>query len=166
MAWAASTAAWVGVGLAAAGTATSLAMSATSQPQQPNLSSSSRELSDTNAALLPLQRGMTAAMQSGGDYTFSLPQGVDASSMGIATTGQGGYDAKGHLISSDPNYSENALAALQNPLGRGLLGTQALQVSPQTQQAYRQWLQQQGNGAQGLFRRNGNGSQFNPTAGL
>lgn len=173
----------IGVGVAVAGLGTSVGMAAAGvgQPTQPNLSSSSRALSDTNAALLPIQRGLTAAQQSGGDYTFSLPSGTDASSMGIATTGAGWYDANGNLISTDQNYGQKALTALTNPLGAlfegggsrfGGNGNQ-FQVAPQTRQAYQQWQQSQPQdqgGFVGRFgNRNGNnksGSSFDPTAGL
>lgn len=69
---------WIaGAGLALAVGTT--AYSAANQPTAPNLASSSRQLSDAQAKLLPIQRGMAAAAQSGGKYTFSLPPGVNPS---------------------------------------------------------------------------------------
>jgi hypothetical protein len=65
--------------------ATSIGMAAAGvgSPTQPNLAASSREMANTNAALLPIQRGMEAAAQSGGDFVFSLPPGVKASDYGF-----------------------------------------------------------------------------------
>lgn len=99
MSWAA-----VGVGVASIGISVGMAASGAGQPTQPNLASSSRQLSNTNAALLPIQRGMTAAQQSGGDYSFTLPKGMNSSGLGITTSGQGWYDTNGNLVSTDQNY--------------------------------------------------------------
>ena len=164
----ATTAAVIGATTAVAG----LGMSAyqmASQPQEPDLASSSRQLSDVNAAILPIQRGLTAAAQSGGNYTFSLPAGVDPSSLGIATTGAGWYDNNGNLVSTDQNYTAEALQALENPsagTGFAAMGNR-LQVTPQTQSAFNQW-KNQNQSASGPFGRRGQEQigAFNPTAGL
>lgn len=163
----------VGVAIAAlavtaAGTGYAISGAGNPTYSTPNLASSSRQLSDTEAQLLPIERGLAAAAQGGGEYKFSLPQGVDESRLGIATTGQGWFDADGHLVSSDQDYGQKALASLQNPQTHGLLGTQAFQVSPKTQQAYQQWLQQNNNtGFQRRLNQNQSaGAQFDPTAGL
>ena len=99
---------WIGLGgLALTGASVGLAASGAGQPVQPNLAASSQALSNANAQLLPLQRGFEAAQQTGGDYSFSLPQGFAPAQMGIATTGQGWFDANGNLISTDPNYLQS-----------------------------------------------------------
>jgi hypothetical protein len=77
------------------GAVTSLGVTAYSlagggQPQYPNEAASSAQMAQTNANLLPIQRGMAAAAQTGGQYTFSLPQGASTSSLGIQSTGQKG----------------------------------------------------------------------------
>ncbi|HEV2320288.1 MAG TPA: hypothetical protein VGV18_11090 [Verrucomicrobiae bacterium] len=101
------------------GAVTSLGVTAYSlaggnQPQYPNEAASSAQMAQTNAALLPIQRGMAAAAQTGGQYTFSLPQGASAASLGIKTTGQGWYNPQGQLVSTDPNY----FASLRAPTVR------------------------------------------------
>lgn len=73
----------VSVGIAQLGTTIGLAASGSGQPNEPNLAKSSQALSQANAELLPLQRGMTAAAQSGGSYTFSLPKGATAKEFGL-----------------------------------------------------------------------------------
>jgi hypothetical protein len=130
----------VGVAVASLGTSVGMAAAGVGQPTQPDLSSSSRQLSNTNAALLPLQRGLTAAQQTGGSYTFSLPSGVNASSLGISETGGGWYDANGNLVSSDPNYGSEMPQATIGNNGKVQSGG-----SGQTQQPVTQTPQQGGN---------------------
>ena len=104
MAWV-TTAAIVGTIGAVGGLAeTGYALSGAGQPQYPNEAASSAQMAQTNAALLPLQRGMAAAAQTGGAYTFSVPQGASAASLGIQSAGGGWYDANGNLVSPDQNY--------------------------------------------------------------
>jgi len=64
-------------------TGISMGMSAAGvgQPNQPNLASSSRQLSNAKAQLLPWLRGMEAAAAKGEDYTFALPPGVKAADL-------------------------------------------------------------------------------------
>jgi hypothetical protein len=101
----ATTATVIGVVGAAGGLAeTGYSLAGGNQPQYPNEAASSAQMAQTNAALLPLQRGMAAAAQSGGSYTFNLPQGASAPSLGIQTTGDGWYDPQGQLVSTDPNF--------------------------------------------------------------
>jgi hypothetical protein len=101
----ATTAAIVGtVGAVGSLAATGYALAGGNQPQYPNETASSAQMARTNAALLPIQRGMAAAAQTGGQYTFSLPQGASASSLGIQTTGAGWYGPNGQLVSTDPNF--------------------------------------------------------------
>lgn len=83
--WAA--AAGVAIGAAGLGLSASGALQPT--VNQPNLASSSRELSNAEASLLPLQRGMEAAAQKGGKFTFQLPAGVDGSTYGFNNLPQG-----------------------------------------------------------------------------
>ena len=92
------------VGAAAGLGETAYSLAGGNQPQYPNEAASSAQMAQTNAALLPVQRGMAAAAQTGGQYTFSLPRGASASNLGIQQTGGGWYDANGNLISSDQNY--------------------------------------------------------------
>lgn len=101
----ATTATVIGVVGATAGLAsTGYALAGGNQPQYPNESASSAQMAQTTANLLPIQRGMAAAAQTGGAYTFNLPQGASAASLGIKTTGGGWYDKNGNLVSTDPNY--------------------------------------------------------------
>src|SRR5215469_795528 len=101
--------AWVatvigGIGLAGSLAETGYALSGANQPQAPNEAASSAQMAQTTANLLPIQRGLAAAAQTGGKYTFNLPQGASAGSLGIQNTGQGWYDGSGKLVSSDKNY--------------------------------------------------------------
>lgn len=97
----------VGVSIASVGASVGMSLAGVGQATQPDLQSSSRALSDTNAALLPIQRGMEAAMQSGDDYNFRLPDGFDASSFGVKPTQAGFYDERGNFVSADPNYLDS-----------------------------------------------------------
>jgi len=67
--------------LALTGISMAVSYSGALSPSQPNLSSSSRELSNTQAQLLPWLRGMEAAAAKGEDYTFALPPGIRASDL-------------------------------------------------------------------------------------
>ncbi len=128
----ATTAAIVGTVGAVGGLAsTAYGLAGGNQPQYPNEAASSAEMAQTNAALLPLQRGMQAAATTGGQYTFSLPQGASPASLGIQTTGQGWYDANGNLISTDPNYTSSPEYRVQNLFGSFLSGTGVPPVQPQ-----------------------------------
>ncbi len=79
--------------------ATAYSLSGAGQPQYPNEAASSAQMAQTTANLLPIQRGMAAAAQTGGSYTFNLPQGASASSLGIQAQGQGWYNPNGQLVS-------------------------------------------------------------------
>ncbi|HTV41607.1 MAG TPA: hypothetical protein VMF08_13580 [Candidatus Sulfotelmatobacter sp.] len=92
------------VGAASSLGATAYSLSGAGQPQYPNEEASSAQMAQTNAALLPIQRGMAAAAQTGGSYTFNLPAGTSAASLGIQPTGGGWYDQDGNLVSNDQNY--------------------------------------------------------------
>lgn len=74
----------VGVGVAGAAGAFT--------PKSPNLASSSKELSDTMAKLLPMQRQMEALAQQGGKAVIALP---DGSKMPVDFTGLGTADVEG-----------------------------------------------------------------------
>jgi hypothetical protein len=114
----ATTATVIGVVGAVGGLAeTGYALAGGNQPQYPNEAASSAQMAQTNAALLPIQRGMAAAAQTGGSYTFNLPQGASASSLGIQNIGGGWYDGNGKLVSTDPNYA--AWFGQGNPGGSG-----------------------------------------------
>lgn len=165
----------IGVGVASIGISAGLAVSQANAAAgaQPNLTASSAALSNTNAKLLPVQRGLSAALQSGGDYTFSLPKGVGAQGLGIKTTGQGWFDSNGNLVSDDQNYGQDISNDIQS---EGMLAGFNPKISPETMAAYRQWQQNNGGGGsapgvpwyyQGAVQ-NGSGSKtpFNPTAGL
>jgi hypothetical protein len=104
MAWVASTTIALGGLALTAGTTAYSIYSAANQPQPPNEAASSAQMAQTNAALLPLQRGMAAAAQTGGAYTFNLPQGASASRLGIQTAGGGWYGPNGQLVSGSQNY--------------------------------------------------------------
>jgi hypothetical protein len=127
----ATTATVIGAVGATAGLAeTGYALAGGNQPQYPNEAASSAQMADTTAALLPIQRGMAAAAQSGGNYTFSLPQGASASTLGIQESGGGWYNANGQLVSGDQNYQ----VPLANPnyLGRYSGQPQYSYASPQS----------------------------------
>ena len=47
---------------------------------------------------------MAAAAQTGGSYTFNLPQGASAGSLGVKNSGGGWFNQQGQLVSTDPNY--------------------------------------------------------------
>jgi hypothetical protein len=127
----ATTAAIVGtVGAVGSLAATGYALAGGSQPQAPNEAASSAQMANTDAALLPIQRGMTAAAQTGGSYTFSLPQGTSAASLGIQGGAGGWYDQNGQLVSNDPGY----MVRQATPTAKGWLGdwqSQSSGVSPQ-----------------------------------
>lgn len=81
----------VGVAVAAASAAAGIGLSVADQPTYgtpTNPAASSKAISDAQAALLPIQRGMAAAAQEGGKFTFSLPPGVDPSAFGFPTGNQ------------------------------------------------------------------------------
>lgn len=63
--------AWVGVGVAAL--STGLSASGVLSPNQPDMAKSSKELADTEAALLPARRQMEALAQQGGKGTVTFP---------------------------------------------------------------------------------------------
>lgn len=101
----ATTATIIGVVGAAGGLAeTGYALAGGNQPQYPNEAATSAQMAQTNASLLPIQRGLAAAAQTGGSYTFNLPKGASTANLGIQTTGGGWYNPQGQLVSSDPNY--------------------------------------------------------------
>lgn len=56
---------FLAIGVTIAGAAASYGIARASTPQQPNLAASSRELADTQARLLPLQRAMQSMAQQG-----------------------------------------------------------------------------------------------------
>lgn len=121
--------AWIAVaGLALTGASVGASLAGVGQPQYPNEAASSAQMAQTNAALLPLQRGMQAAATTGGKYTFQLPQGASPGSLGIQTTGAGWYNQNGSLVSSDQNYQvpgitgtgRNATYAYLSPQSQGL----------------------------------------------
>ncbi|HEX7653604.1 MAG TPA: hypothetical protein VF607_08860, partial [Verrucomicrobiae bacterium] len=99
------------VGIAATGASVGMSAAGVGQPTQPNLSSSSQLLANTNAALLPLQRGFEAAQQLGQDYTFSLPQGVTAKNFGVQLAPAGWYDASGNLVSTNQELFNGGTAS-------------------------------------------------------
>jgi len=105
MAWVATTVVGLvgaGTALATTGASVGLALSGAGQPQYPNESASSAQMADTEANLLPIQRGMAAAAQTGGSYTFNLPAGASPGSLGIQTTGSGWYNPAGQMVAG-PN---------------------------------------------------------------
>lgn len=111
-----------GVGLAITAASVGYGMSGAGQPTQPNLAASSKEMSDLMASFLPIERGMAAAAQMGSSYTFSLPEGVDASTYGFDEL-EGGT-TKQVFIPSDWNAAggstvENFFGALFQPSGLG-----------------------------------------------
>ena len=69
----------VAVGAASVGMSIYGAVSAPGAPQYPDQAASAAELTNVNARLLPIQRGMAAAQQTGGKYSFWSPVGVDPS---------------------------------------------------------------------------------------
>lgn len=80
----------VGAATAVAGTAYAISGAGNpNYPATPNLASSSAALSKAQAQLLPLQRGIAAAAQEGGKYTFSLPTGVNGAAYGFNDLPQG-----------------------------------------------------------------------------
>lgn len=77
------TAAVAGVAVAGAGIGLSASGAMNPTYGTTNVASSSRELSNAQANLLPIQRALAAAAQTGGDYTFQLPPGVNAADYGF-----------------------------------------------------------------------------------
>ncbi len=63
--------AWVGVGIAAL--STGLSASGALNPNQPDLASSSKELADTEAMLLPIKRQLESLAQQGAKGTITIP---------------------------------------------------------------------------------------------
>lgn len=125
------------VGAVAGLAETGYALAGGNQPQYPNETASSAQMAQTNAALLPIQRGMAAAAQTGGQYTFSLPQGASAGSLGINANGQGWYNQNGQLVSSDHNYQGTPIYGGYGGNGKpptitGYSGTQGLTWRPGT----------------------------------
>lgn len=77
MAWAA-----IGVAISAAAVGVGISQANAAANAQPNLASSSKELSDTNAALLPLQRQIESAAQQGISTTIqNFPAHTDTQEM-------------------------------------------------------------------------------------
>jgi hypothetical protein len=77
MAWVAVAGLAVGVGATAYGIAT-----APKQPNAPDAGSSSAIASASAAMLLPIQRGMEAAYQTGGKFTYTVPDGLTGTLLG------------------------------------------------------------------------------------
>lgn len=69
----------VAVGAAVAAVGTGLSASGALNPSQPNLAASSKQLSDANAALLPVQRQLQAAAAEGTKVTVNMPDGKGGS---------------------------------------------------------------------------------------
>jgi len=67
-------------------------VSQATQPKTPNLSASSKELSDTMAQLLPMQRQIQALAQQGGKGVVTMP---DGKTMPVDFTGIGTADVEG-----------------------------------------------------------------------
>jgi len=114
MAWAASTVAEIALGVAAMGTSAGIAVASNNAAAgaQPNLTASSAAMSDTNAAILPIQRGMTAAQQMGGEYTFSLPDGSMSQQLGsipglVQKNGKTTYNGAPIVKNPDGTYTAN-----------------------------------------------------------
>ncbi|HEV2456380.1 MAG TPA: hypothetical protein VGY98_19105 [Verrucomicrobiae bacterium] len=133
----ATTAAIVGtVGAVGSLAATGYALAGGNQPQYPNEAASSAQMAQTTANLLPIQRGMAAAAQTGGQYTFSLPQGASAAGLGIQNTGAGWYGPDGQLVSTDQNYQGTPILGQTGPNGKPLVkgysGTSGLTWRPGT----------------------------------
>lgn len=95
--------AWWAVGVSVAGIAVSAGMAASSRPSEPNLVAGSQGIADTNAALLPVQRALEAAQQTGGTATFTLPAGTTpeelANASGVVTP-VGGYQQQVYIPGS------------------------------------------------------------------
>ncbi len=64
---------WVAIGVTVVGTALSAGLSYASQPEYPDQASASRELSNLNAALLPLRRQLESAAQQGTRLVTNVP---------------------------------------------------------------------------------------------
>lgn len=75
--------------LALTGISIGLNASGALSPDQPNLASSSAQLSNAKAQMLPFQREMEAAAAKGGDFTFKLPKGVKAKDYGFVENNSG-----------------------------------------------------------------------------
>ncbi|HXC35825.1 MAG TPA: hypothetical protein VNV43_08115 [Candidatus Acidoferrales bacterium] len=139
----ATTATIIGVvGAAGSLAETGYALAGGNQPQYPNEAASSAQMAQTNAALLPIQRGLAAAAQTGGKYTFNLPQGASAASLGIQNIGGGWYDGNGKLVSTDPNY-----AAWFGGSNRGIAGATPYQWRPGTMSINGIPIKQNGDGS-------------------
>jgi hypothetical protein len=76
--------------VAVAATTTGLQASGALSPTQPDLASSTKELSDLNAALTPIRRELESAAQQGGKGSITLPDGTVQT---YDFTGVGGVDA-------------------------------------------------------------------------
>jgi hypothetical protein len=66
----------IGLGTTALSIGANFAASS-SAPKAPDAAASSAALAAQNAHLLPLQRGLQAAQQTGGDFSYTLPKGND-----------------------------------------------------------------------------------------
>ena len=62
--------------LALTGISVGLSASGALNPNQPDLASSTRELSNAKAGILPLLRGLEAAAAKGESFSFTLPKGM------------------------------------------------------------------------------------------
>jgi hypothetical protein len=97
------------IGIAVGTTALSVGLSAsgalTPSVNQPNLASASQQLSDTEAGLLPIQRGMSSAAATGGKFTFTPPPGMNlqqfAQEMGVEMP-QTAPQANGQISFGEP----------------------------------------------------------------
>lgn len=74
---------FVGLAITAVGVGASIysIASAPGAPQQPNLAASSQALSDAQASMLPVERGLANAAQAGSSFTFTPPPGFDMSEL-------------------------------------------------------------------------------------
>ena len=90
-------------GVAIAGASAGAAAAGVGQPKQPDLASSSRELSNANAALLPLQRQIEAAAQAGQKVTLDLGS-QDVTSQFIKIPRNVQLDKEGHPVYSKGSF--------------------------------------------------------------
>jgi len=89
----------LGVGVAGMG----MSLAGSGGASQPNMGAANQKVSDANAAILPIQRGMSAASQTGGSYTFALPAGITEKQIQTALGTSGGGITK----NADGTYSVN-----------------------------------------------------------
>lgn len=131
--WAA--AASVAIGAASFGLSASGALTPT--VNQPNLGAASQQLSNTEAGLLPIQRGMASAAAEGGQYTFSPPPGMN-------------IDQFAKQIGFQPPPSEVTNSPQANQFGLGM--DKALGITPTAAQQAGTSASQQATGGPGIVR--------------